>query len=267
MAILSSIKQRLARLAGWATLDELRILQSQLRHLSERNPALIERVARFVACEMIAGDYVEFGVYQGASFQSAYTAFQHGFSARIAQTSGNAPAEHRAQREALWKNMRFFAFDSFQGLPELQGVDRKSRDFSIGQYAASENEFRAHLANTGMEMERVAIVPGWFQDTCTIESFARIGLQKIAVAWVDCDLYESAHSILEPITPLLQDGSIIVFDDWFAFRGHPKRGEQRAFNEWQQQHPELMLTPFHQEGTWRMSFIVSYSDEFQYSMQ
>jgi O-methyltransferase len=259
MAILRFIKQRLARFAGFATLDELKTLQSQLRQLSERNPALIERVARFVACEMIPGDYVEFGVYRGASFVSAYNALQQGFTARIAQLSGNAPTEHRAQREALWKDMRFFAFDSFLGLPELQGVDRESRDFSLGQYAASEQEFRAHLANTGMEMERVAIVPGWFQDTCTIENFARIGLQKIAVAWIDCDLYESAYAILEPITPLLQDGSIIIFDDWFAFRGHPKRGEQRAFYEWRQQHPELILTPFHQEGTWRMSFIVSYS--------
>lgn len=259
MAILRSIKQRLARLAGLATIDEVRSLHNQLLQVSERNPALIERVARFVAYEMIAGDYVEFGVYRGASFVSSYKAFQHGFTARIAQTSGNAPAGHRAQREALWKDMRFFAFDSFQGLPELQGVDRESRDFSIGQYAASEQEFRAHLANTGMEMERVAIVPGWFQDTCTIENFTQIGLQKIAAAWIDCDLYESAHAILEPITPLLQDGSIIIFDDWFAFRGHPQRGEQRAFYEWQQQHPEMILTPFHQEGTWRMSFIVSYS--------
>lgn len=259
MAFLHFIKQRLAQLVGFASIKELEALQSKVMYLEERNPSLIERIARFVVCEMIPGDYVEFGVYQGASFRMAYKAFQKGFASRVMQASGNSPIENSARRQLMWQRMRFFAFDSFLGLPELKGVDKESRDFSVGQYCAGENEFHSSLVNSAIDLHKVSIVPGWFQDTCSTENFAHIGLRQVAVAWIDCDLYESARAILEPITPFLQDGSIIVFDDWFAFRGHPQRGEQRAFNEWREQHPELTLTPFHQEGTWRASFIVSRS--------
>ena len=257
MAVFRTIARRLARATGLATVDQFQLLQRRIDQVQDQNPTLMQRVARFIACEMIPGDYAEFGVYRGESFVNAYHALLQGFGARIEQQSGNSPAEHRLRRQALEADIKFFAFDSFRGLPAIRGIDRESRDFSAGQYQASELEFRAQLEAAKLDMIRVQIIPGWFEETCTTAHFAEIGLRKIAVAWIDCDLYDSAVSVLEPITPLLQDGSVIIFDDWFSFRGHPRRGEQLAFGEWRQRHPELILTPFQQEGTWRMSFIVS----------
>ena len=37
-------------------------------------------------------------------------------------------------------------------------------------------------------------------------------LKPVAVAWVDCDLYESTQPVLEFLTGRLQDGSLIFFD-------------------------------------------------------
>lgn len=41
---------------------------------------------------------------------------------------------------------------------------------------------------------------------------------------------------LEFVTDLLVDGTILIFDDWFLFRGRSDRGEQRAFAEWKERH-------------------------------
>jgi hypothetical protein len=39
-------------------------------------------------------------------------------------------------------------------------------------------------------------------------------------------------------------GTVIVFDDWYCFHGDPQRGEQLAWNEFRQRHPELRFSEF-----------------------
>ena len=106
-------------------------------HLPEaRQQRLISKVAQFVACEMIEGDYLEFGVYQGISFINAYRHFNEQYEARIAQDAGGTmEPEAKEHRHKAWSKMRFFAFDSFQGLPALSTEDSGSHDFQQGQYA------------------------------------------------------------------------------------------------------------------------------------
>ena len=31
--------------------------------------------------------------------------------------------------------------------------------------------------------------------------------------------------------PALQDGAMVMFDDWFHYRGNPRKGQSRAFSE------------------------------------
>jgi O-methyltransferase len=136
-------------------------------------------------------------------------------------------------------------------------VDKQTNDFAAGQHAATEAEFRTNIAKAGVDLRKVVTVPGWFQDTCRQKVFARHRLTKAAVVWIDCDLYESAKAVLAGITPLLRNGTVLIFDDWHAFRSSPNHGEQRALREWQELHPEFSLSFFHKEGAWRSSFIVS----------
>jgi O-methyltransferase len=75
-------------------------------------------------------------------------------------------------------------------------------------------------------------VKGWFQETLTLETKRKLGLKAVSIAYVDCDFYESAKVALNFLTDLLVDGSVIVFDDWWMYKGRPDRGEQRAFREW-----------------------------------
>jgi O-methyltransferase len=116
--------------------------------------------------------------------------------------------------------MRFIAFDSFEGFPELQGIDKDTRDFSRGQYAAGMDEVRQNLVR-----DRVVFVPGWFDQACTPATREKHNIRKAAVIWVDYDLYHSMKRVLNFVMPMLQDGTVIVFDDWYSFRGNPRRGE------------------------------------------
>ncbi len=217
---------------------------------------LIEKAARFVVNDKIAGDYLEFGVFRGGAFAKAYQALRRTYEQRIADTHNASPADCR-ERQEIWNATRFFAFDSFQGLPELRGVDQQTRDFAQGQYEASQEDFLASIAQQKVDLQRVTCVPGWFEATCRPETIATHQLKKASIIWIDCDLYHSAKTVLQFITPLLQDGAVIIFDDWYAYRGNPRLGEQRAFREWRETVQGFTFTEFHKEGAYRNSFIAS----------
>ena len=219
---------------------------------------LIEKVARFVACEMIRGDYIEFGVFQGHSFVNAYRSLHQAFQSRVADSgSGNSSSDQAKERQQIIDSMRFFAFDSFEGLPELSGVDQDTKDFAKGQYSFDEESFCLKVQEEGVDSSKMITVPGWFDQTCTESTRQKHEIKAASIVWVDGDLYASAVPALNFITPLLQDGTVIIFDDWFAFRGHPHRGEQRAFREWLATLDGYVATEFQKEGVWRNSFIMN----------
>jgi len=87
----------------------------------------------------------------------------------------------------------------------------------------------------------VRTVKGWFSESLTDEMAARHGIDKVAAAWIDCDLYESTVPVLRFLTPRLLTGSVLIFDDWRCFHNIPVRGEQRAVHEWQAENPHITL--------------------------
>ncbi len=188
---------------------------------------LMEKVAWFVAAEKVEGDYLEFGVFRGDGFARSYHALRAVYEDRIRSGRASSATREADERQAIWDRMRFFAFDSFQGLPELEGIDQASRDFRKGQYAAGVETFRANVAAQGVPLDRVTCVPGWYEETCNAKTLADHRIEKAAIVYVDCDLYHSTVSVLSCLAPLLQDGTVIVFDDWFCYRGSPDLGEQR----------------------------------------
>lgn len=214
------------------------------------------KAGRFMAADKIAGDYLEFGVFSGTSFAAAFHAIQEAYHQSSAPSEWNTDQDC-AERRTLATKMRFFAFDSFQGLPEPTGVDRVSRDFVKGKFANSEEKFKKYISSMGVPLEYVTIVSGWYNDTLNEETIEKYGLQHAAIVHIDVDLFESARLVLEFVTPLLVDGTVIIFDDWYTFRGDPNLGEQRAFREWLDASPEWTATQYQKEGAWRNSFILN----------
>jgi hypothetical protein len=209
------------------------------RHLSTddafryESARMLSDAFAYVHNEQIRGDYLEFGVMRGRTFIEAW---------------------HAAQRFRL-PSMRFHAFDSFEGLPKLSSHDAHG-PFTEGQFSSSRRTFERGLKANGIPADRVTITEGFFDDTL-LDARVRQTVDTAAVVWIDCDLYESTVPVLDYITPLLVEGSVVVFDDWYCFRARPDRGEQRACAEWLGANPELRLVPYRTFGWAGQSFIVN----------
>jgi hypothetical protein len=65
---------------------------------------------------------------------------------------------------------------------------------------------------------------------------------------MDMDLGEPTRIALEWIYPKLTSGSFIIFDEYSAYRSDPNLGEQRAFKDFLDNHPNIKPTVFKKYG-------------------
>jgi len=121
-----------------------------------------------------------------------------------------------------------YGFDSFEGLPDAW--DKGGGDVSPkGSWALG----TVALRELPQVPPNVRLVKGWFQDT--IPEFVRkMGTEEpIAFLHVDCDLYSSTACALNGLAPLIQEGTIIVFDEFYNYQNY-KEHEWKAFHEFLQ---------------------------------
>jgi len=191
----------------------------------------------------LEGDYLEFGVFRGETFRNAIRAARQGF---------------RATKEGRFLG-RFFAFDSFQGLPPVPSMNARTNVYAAGEFAAPRASFERTVASVRRHAV-IDVVPGWFADTLNAETACRLRLEKAAFVNVDCDLYESTVTVLEFVTPLLQTGTVLYFDDWFSQRGSMNHGEALAAAEWLARNPQIRLVDYRNAGITGKMFLVNVAD-------
>lgn len=202
---------------------------------------IIKSSIEFSGFEELGGDYLEFGVFRGESFIAAYHF-----------------AQAKKHLYPTLEKMRFYAFDSFQGLPEIKGIDAiNPHQFKQGFCSCDVNSFRKNLLRRKIDLKKVTIVPGWYNQVLNDQTKKTLPLKKAAVIFIDCDLYESTVPVLNFITDYLQDGTIIIFHDWFAFRGRADRGHQRALGEWLVKNPKIIVKEFYKVCSSGNSFIIN----------
>lgn len=136
------------------------------------------------------GSFLEFGVYKGDSI--------------------NRLAEIR-------QDVRWYGFDSFEGLPEAWTLGAKTGAFSIKGILPPVRE-------------NVTLIKGFFEQTLPDFVAGNRG-KSIAFVHVDCDLYSSTKTVFKYLGDLLQPGCIIVFDEYFNYPGW-QEGEYKAFTEY-----------------------------------
>jgi len=125
----------------------------------------------------------------------------------------------------------YVAFDSFEGLPEVEGIDVHSGLWYRGKMCTSEESFVKMCLAHGLPRNRLRTVKGFYEDSLTTALRDELAPLKAAVVYIDCDLYASTIPVLRFIRDFLQPGTVLIFDDWFLFYGDPERGERRAFKE------------------------------------
>ena len=175
--------------------------------LSNGGPAAIDIAMKRLSAEGPVGDYYEFGLYRGYTFWYA---------------------QHAADRAGL-ATMRFFGFDSFAGLPEIKGEDHKAGIFIPGDYGCTRDEVEKQLTEHGFDWSRATLTEGFFDASLTPETRQALGAGPASLVMVDCDLYQSTVPVLAFLADLLQDGTVVLFDDWYCFREADDQGEPRAF--------------------------------------
>jgi O-methyltransferase len=177
-------------LGGNAQLHRWLREQHPFRYFQSRYDLYADIQSKTLGDESI--DYLEFGVRYGDSLFKWSTINVH-------------------------PNSRFFGFDSFEGIPEdwisVTGEAPKGA-FSVGGVIPQTND------------GRIRFVKGWFNDTL------RPFLQEFSphsrlVIHNDGDLFSSTLFTLATLDPILQRGSILIFDEfanplheWKAFQDY-----------------------------------------------
>jgi len=219
---------------------------------------LIEKAAIRCNYDHIVGDYLEFGTYKGRSAINSYIALANTFENRLANETSLMSADQINDCKEQWNKMRFICFDSFQGLPEMSGIDLDGDDFLPGQYACSKKDVVANLEKSGIDLKKFHFVEGWYKDTCVPATREKMSIKHASICWIDCDIYQSTIEVLNFIKPLIVDGTILVFDDWFCYRGSPYRGQQKAFGEFKEQLQRegdgWVFNEFQREASARVAF-------------
>ena len=158
--------------------------------------------------------YFEFGCYSCNTLGLAWKHFRHHF------------------------NFDYVVFDSFEGLPKISKIDETAIFAERGMRISLE-DFQAKVKAIGIDQKKLRAVKGFYNASLTEELQTELSGKRIAVAMIDCDLYESTVPVLEFIRPFLQQGSILIFDDWSCYFGSNKKGERRAFAEFTAKYPEF----------------------------
>lgn len=187
----------------------------------------IQTCVDFVIYGGIPGDILEFGVLGG------WTARRYSEVMRDSYFLGD-----------LW------LFDSFEGLPKSKhDLDMKSHDVQRGAWQEDMVLPNSILEELGMPIEehikqnlsriissdRIRIRKGFFSETFKAPINA-----KASIVHLDCDLYQSTVEVLDVLhrDEVLQDGTILMFDDWNCNRANPAYGQRRALGEFLERHTD-----------------------------
>lgn len=220
-----------AELQNWSREDEIAYNQASRQ---TQKLAFYVQAFDFLSDNHVEGDYYEFGCHRVRTFRMALT---------------------EARRHNL-SEMKFLGFDSFAGLPEPE-TDPSVPMWKRGVLCTSEEQFWEIIRSHGIYPDHCQSIKGFYKDSLTSELQMRFLKQKrkIAMACIDCDLYESAEPVFKFIDPLLQEGSVIYIDDLFAgYKGSPAKGVARAFRE-HEQRSRWKFVPHMQVGWWGRSYL------------
>jgi O-methyltransferase len=113
---------------------------------------------------------------------------------------------------------RVFVADSFAGLPkpspELYPHDKDDPHWTYKNLAVGVDIVKANFARYGLLDDQVQFLVGWFRDTLPTAP-----IERLAVARLDGDMYESTMDGLANLYDKLSVGGYIIIDDYKNLKG------------------------------------------------
>jgi O-methyltransferase len=194
------------------------------------------RVWHYLSRAKITGDYLEFGVFEGQGFSLSMKCAKRFF------TPGRADSP------------RFFAFDSFQGNPDIHPT-RDANVFEKGTCNASLDFFKKRIKGSSKGWD-VKIITGFYHQSLKPGLRDEHGMKTAAFVNIDCGLYESTMEALRFTAPLLKTGTVLYFDDWYYSGGDMRLSEPGACADWLKENSSIQLIDFGNVGIMGKLFIV-----------
>jgi len=194
--------------ATWRREDE--ISWNQLKRHSDKH-YFYQTAYEFISDNKIVGDYHEFGCHRCRTFRmSMLEAARH-----------------------LLDDMKFYAYDSFEGLPDSNPEHGFGERWKAGSLATSTEEFKDLIQSSDFSLENVILHKGFYDEILPKLALEKPVGRKAAFICIDCDLYEIAKPVFTYIEDIIQDGTILYIDDFFVgYNGSPRKGVSRALSEW-----------------------------------
>lgn len=204
-------------------LSKLNILQDIVSNFSNLFPYTLQhnfgkymaiRKAHYLACiDDIDGDYLEFGVFTGSSFAHSMRAY--------------AKTRHFDRRK---RKTKFYGFDSFEGFGDVE--QKYSHEFFQGSnfnwpYQKVIKRIDKLSAKLKLKAE---ITKGFYKDT--LDHPTNYEIEKASIIFLDSDLYTATFESLNFCTSLIQNGTLILIDEFFYFKGRKENTPYGAFLKW-----------------------------------
>lgn len=167
------------------------------------------------------GDYLEFGC--GQSTINFYKALR-----KIYRT--NLPKEY----------FHMWLFDTFKGLPKATQLTDKHPVWKVGTFdLGGQKNFKDKLLKNQLPIDRFTIIAGDYKNT--LKKFDKKKIKRAAFIYMDCDYYSSTKCALNFCKDLLQNFTVIYFDDLYSFAGNPNKGQLLAISEFNKENKNVGL--------------------------
>lgn len=146
------------------------------------------------------------------------------------------------------KPRTYYGFDSFEGFPDPVEKDEitpiKGKGFWANPPDTVLKVLRDGRLGEDVIRDRIRLVKGWFDKTLPTYT------GRIALLHLDCDLYESYKLSLETLYDKVQQGGVIMFDEYGDARWP---GATKAIDEFFSDKPETVQP--HSKCTWKYHII------------
>ena len=197
----------------------------------------IKKAFYYAFLEQLEGDYLEFGVFEGTSLIAA---FENDLNFRPSAQSDRT----------------FWGFDSFEGFKYFDKRDQHPF-FKEGEFASSYEKVSQRLERHFRGRADWRLVKGYFEETIGAKTALDFDIQKISVALIDCDLGTPAWLALNFMAPAMQNGMVLILDDYFAYKGSQQVGVAGAFQQFQSEHPHLLFRRLFDYGHGGQGFVLA----------
>jgi O-methyltransferase len=137
----------------------------------------------------IEGDFVECGVYNGGS-------------------AGAISLALKGSNKHIW------LYDSFEGMPDTKEIDGEFAKQYVGLTVGKIEKVKECMDIAEIPEESYTIRKGWFE-----KSFELPRPKNISILHVDCDWYDSVLITLNTFYDSVQEGGVIIIDDFGHFEG------------------------------------------------